>query len=778
MLAPGMDAKVKPETWAWRGLILAGDSSLLAADSKVGKTTLLVDGIAHWYRGDVEHLGLAFSVPCPPVIIAGTDMPQGRWLHLLHRFGLAETTGGDCFRLLPDGPIWGLFSMDSPIHLDHDGIARLADLASKYLGCLLIAGSCAKFTGALGLKEASADFAGPLGDLQEAVAPYGTTLVVIHHSGRSRAGECAVAASRGTTALPAAVSQCVALSLLNRSSGSNDKRVVLQAEGRGGEPLQLLIEQQETGWISHGDAAEVFAEQQTAQAENWLQDKQANALDVVRERWEMGRQRTTTSVLFDELGMKGANAPRSARRTLQQLVTKGLLQCSKEATDHGQVVRLWPPGGSLAGDGQSPPSPLSDVSPVSPLSLSTEAAGAEIPGNQREGTQRTEATGRIEGEERGRPLFPANEVRIPVVVGGEPGWTIRSDQKLSGRSVAAKDPSGHTRLVDPKDVRTATQAQAPELATAPTISGSYRPMRGAWLFTRQDSASVRRYKRIELRSVRRLIQHQQKTIDLPDGPTMGLRWTCHRGGTFGPKSSAAANQRQRQGRPAPPAPLLDRGQAVAWRGYFRCPRCDQSCLVLFNPLWSWRQFDIGAEAIEGAWMCQPCGKYRWPSSRWTGTSSSTRRRPPSHHYQRHQHAADRCMDLLAEPAWLTTDRWVALHRLKNAHQLIAMAAGCAAWPGINSGIRAEKIEQARRTIEDCRWATRPTQLDKTRRDAAGACRQRASSSGSGNPVPGLIKTRSRRSCRTRAKTCSTGLVGGVGGPGWTCWLWSSGMGFT
>lgn len=383
MLAPGMAANVKPETWAWKGLILAGDSTLLASDPKVGKTTLLVDGIARWHRGDAEHLGLAFYGPCPPVIIAGTDMPLGRWLRLLHRFGLAETTGTDCFQLLPDGPIRGLFSMDSPIHLDHDGIARLADLASKHPGCLLIADSYAKLTGPLALKEASADFAGPLGDLQEAVAPYGTTLVVIHHSGRSRAGEGAVAASRGTTALPAAVSQCVALSWLNRSRGSQDNRVVLQTEGRGGEPLHLLIEQQETGWISHGDAAEVFAEQQASQAEDGLQDRQAAALDVVREQWEQERRRTTTSVLVDALGMKGTHAIRTARRTLQQLVNKGLLQYSKETTDHGQVVWFWPAGvGSVAEE--SPDSTVSDVSPVPPLS--------------REGTHRSEGIGGSVGQ--------------------------------------------------------------------------------------------------------------------------------------------------------------------------------------------------------------------------------------------------------------------------------------------------------------------------------------------------------------------------------------------
>ena len=87
----------------------------------------------------------------------------------------------------------------------------------------------------------------------------------------------------------------------------------------------------------------------------------------MREQWEQERRRTTTSVLVDALGMKGTHAIRTARRTLQQLVNKGLLQYSKEATDHGQVVWFWPAGvGSVAEE--SPDSTVSDVSPVPPLS--------------------------------------------------------------------------------------------------------------------------------------------------------------------------------------------------------------------------------------------------------------------------------------------------------------------------------------------------------------------------------------------------------------------------
>jgi hypothetical protein len=244
-------------------------------------------------------------------------------LLLFERFGLAEQLSNNKLRLLADGPIRGLYTQEAPIHLNAEGVSKLAEEASLAPRCIVIIDSYSKLTAPLGLKEAASEFAGPLGDLQEALAPYGCTLVVIHHSGHGRAGEGAVAASRGTSALPASVSQIVSLDWLNRSRGGNDQRVVLQTQRRGGEPIHLLLEQQEAGWISHGDAAEVFAEQQVAEAEGRLQDRQADALEFVREQWEMSRQRTNSNELVEELDLRGANASRKARRTLEQLYPKG-----------------------------------------------------------------------------------------------------------------------------------------------------------------------------------------------------------------------------------------------------------------------------------------------------------------------------------------------------------------------------------------------------------------------------------------------------------------------
>ncbi len=259
-------------------------------------------------------------------------------------------------------------------------------------------------------------------------------------------------------------------------------------------------------------------------------------------------------------------------------------------------------------------------------------------------------------------------------------------------------PHSHARRLDPR-----SRSHSPDDLGRPMTFG----IRGGWYFEPETRPlEDQRRDRIELRSVRHLIERQQESIDLPKGPTVALRWQAQPGGTFGPKSSAAANQRQRTGRSAPPAPLLDRGQAVAWRCYFRCPRCDRSCLVLHNPLWHWRARGLSEETIAGAWWCQPCGKYRWPSDRWTGTSSSTGRRPPSYWYQSHSHAADRIEALMEEPRWLTVDRWVALGRLREAHLTLAAAAAAAAAPGMLDGISPSRAERARRTIEACRWATR------------------------------------------------------------------------
>mgnify|MGYP007063342255 CR=1 FL=1 len=111
-------------------------------------------------------------------------------------------------------------------------------------------------------------------------------LVVLHHAGHSRQGEGAVAASRGTTALPAAFSQVISLSWFKRQQCRADKRVLVETECRE-EDLQLLILQHEAHWTLEGDAAEQLEALFKQEQEDKLNDALADVLELCRERWKL-----------------------------------------------------------------------------------------------------------------------------------------------------------------------------------------------------------------------------------------------------------------------------------------------------------------------------------------------------------------------------------------------------------------------------------------------------------------------------------------------------------
>lgn len=173
---------------------------------------------------------------------------------------------------------------------------RIADLASANPGGLFLCDSYTKLTSKLGLKESANTFAGPAEDVQEVCAPHSITLVVLHHSGHSRQGEGAVAASRGNTALPAAFSQVINMAWFKRKESKTDKRVLLETEGRE-EDLQLLILQNTGGWTLEGDASEQLEALFKQEQEDKLSDAMADVLELCRERWRELKRTTRKDVV-------------------------------------------------------------------------------------------------------------------------------------------------------------------------------------------------------------------------------------------------------------------------------------------------------------------------------------------------------------------------------------------------------------------------------------------------------------------------------------------------
>ena len=354
-LGPGDLINLSPTPWHWEGVLMPEVLNLLVALPKVGKTSLILAMLAAWHRGVGSFLGLPLYGPCPPVLIIGTDQPDNDWARMLQEVGL-----------LPDkkvsAPIVRLFHRGSPLHLSPEGIEAIAAYAASHPKLFVLLDSIAALTSPLGLDENSAEIVEPINDLMEALEPHGATVVAIHHASKGRSGESATLASRGSTALPAAASQIISLGRVatGRPGEPQDRRLVLKTEGRAGMPQHLLIERTEEGWISHGSADAVALVQRMQEVEEKLNERQAETLELVRERWSKG-ERTQTKALVEALGLKGEGADRIARRTLDSLVRKGCLLSATEATLQGRIKQWWP----VEGDRTPSRGVLSEVSEVS-----------------------------------------------------------------------------------------------------------------------------------------------------------------------------------------------------------------------------------------------------------------------------------------------------------------------------------------------------------------------------------------------------------------------------
>lgn len=353
---PGQRLDLSPTPWRWEGLLLDRCPHLLVAAPKVGKSSLGLALVAAWHRGEPTFLDRRLIGQCPPVVLAWPDQGEQDCARMISAAGLLAADGG-----LLSPPLVALFHAGRPIHLDPEGIERLVQEVRPHQGALLVLDSYSAATRPLGLEESSAEFAMPLVELAEALEPHAATLLAIHHSGKARSGESPTSASRGTTALPAAVSQVLSLARVNPQNRA-DRRLMLSAEGRGGPQEHLLIERQGDAWICHGSGDEAHAAHQREQHRQKLTDRQAAALALVGRRWCDGQGETTGVDLVAEpaCDLEGRNAQRLARKTLQALARMELIILRHvggglSARPWGTAERLEGPPCSVGPDGPAGP---------------------------------------------------------------------------------------------------------------------------------------------------------------------------------------------------------------------------------------------------------------------------------------------------------------------------------------------------------------------------------------------------------------------------------------
>jgi hypothetical protein len=318
-LTPDQPLSLAPTPWLLVGIIMAGALNLIVALPKVGKTAWVLGFLGAWIHGQQTFLGCDLpATPCPPVLIIGTDQPENDWGRMLAQFGLLDHNRRMNARII------GLFTAGRPLHLDAEGIDRITGYAEQHPGLLVLIDSLHACISPLGLKEESAEVAEPVRDLMCALDPHGATVLLIHHASKGRANDGAVAASRGSTALPAVASQTISLTRLQTGSGgqpgSKERRLVIKTEGRGGMPQELLIERTDAeGWICHGDAATALEEQAREQARERLTDRQQSVMRLLIDRATAG-EITTVSDVVTALDL----SRQRAQETLGALVQKRL----------------------------------------------------------------------------------------------------------------------------------------------------------------------------------------------------------------------------------------------------------------------------------------------------------------------------------------------------------------------------------------------------------------------------------------------------------------------
>ena len=174
--------------WIWDGVLIKEAFNLLVAMPKVGKTSLLLAMIPAWHRGESGFLDRNFVGECPPVLIVGNDQPESDWCRMMDLAGLSLDINN-----LNVSPVVELWDAGERLLLDEEGIELIRQIAEEHPGLLILIDSIAATVTALGVAEESPEIAEPVRALLEAVSPYQSTVVAIHHSSKGRASEGAAA---------------------------------------------------------------------------------------------------------------------------------------------------------------------------------------------------------------------------------------------------------------------------------------------------------------------------------------------------------------------------------------------------------------------------------------------------------------------------------------------------------------------------------------------------------------------------------------------------------
>ncbi|MCX5942868.1 MAG: AAA family ATPase [Cyanobacteria bacterium] len=314
-LVGGCKIVLHPTEWLLDQIIQAGVINLLVAMPKTGKTRLIIRIIKALLHGEGIFLGRALNENTPYVLIFGNDQTSREWSALLLDNGLIN----DANVLTEKVSI--VYCKESPEYLDEQGIAKMSAWAKQYPNGIILIDSLATCMPANGVSENDAEFVQPLALMQEKVAPYGATVIVIHHTSKTENAK-GVLASRGTSALPALCSQILYLRHVNEDqSWGQEKKLILSTESRAAQSVEIYLTMGANGEWSAQSTDNLREERQRKKTIEKLTSRQTEAYDQLIITSVNG---LTAKNLQLVMSFDGGDEERKARATLDQLATIGL----------------------------------------------------------------------------------------------------------------------------------------------------------------------------------------------------------------------------------------------------------------------------------------------------------------------------------------------------------------------------------------------------------------------------------------------------------------------
>jgi hypothetical protein len=328
-LMGGCEILLPSTEWWLDEIIQAGVINLLVAMPKTGKTRFVIRIIKALLHDEKYFLERSLNWMKPSILILGNDQTAREWAVLLKGNGLIDEN------LVLTEKITAIYCKESPEYVDDQGVARIHGWAKYNVGGIILIDSLATCMPSNGVSENDPEFVQPLALLQEKVAPYGATIIVIHHTSKTESSK-GVVASRGTSALPALCSQILYLRHDEEDClDENGKKLILTTESRAAQSVELYLTMDKQGEWSAKSSDTLRKERQHKKTVDNLNSRQ-------RETYEQLVLSATEGITAKGLALvvnfDGGDVERKARASLEQLV-KFKLAKKKEFSYQGSGGR-------------------------------------------------------------------------------------------------------------------------------------------------------------------------------------------------------------------------------------------------------------------------------------------------------------------------------------------------------------------------------------------------------------------------------------------------------